>query len=194
MGTDHNIILGWGYCIPLEVWNQFRKETIDEWITSERVYWKKRKLEDSYDFDDEGDMNSDDFNDSYACRLNSTLEEIEETFEKEYRFISHEGTLKNGEDGCVFLGDKEDMEYLFCRKIGGALAWLCEEFQDMQNISTLSFSIKLSPKEWMCIDEVNECNMKQQKLFEKLPEKVQNFLLKFPTEKYYSRWLFSYAS
>ena len=220
MGTDHAIVVGYGFRIPLKLWNSFRTKVHMDWKEKQKRWWKKRKTEDSYDPEEEGSSYSE--NDIYQLDVETDFCKITDPdSDATFDFLS-QGSYSNTLDNLYVFIVKRDDEYtsLMNRKIGGAMmGWFSrlepsgdpvrapsQPFDHMQGISSLEFSIDLDGgsdgeselyKDWITKDGSWSEDTLHRKdflnFFNSLPDPLKKFLEQYPREKFYSKWLFSYA-
>lgn len=202
MGTDHCILVAYGYRIPLTIWNEFRKACHLNWKDENKAFWKKRKLEPDYDENDEGSYYSESDPEQLDTECNLTDLVCSDAFHSQ-------GVYSHDLEHLYVLISDNSLEYihLMNRKIGGAMmGWFGENpsrepfqpFDHLQNVSSLDFSVQLedpsSFQDWVLDDNTWHVDTQHRKTFlASLPEPVKKFLEQFPTEKYYNRWVFAYG-
>lgn len=197
MGTDHAIIIGWGYRIPIKVWKDFCQKSFEDWKEETTRYWKKRKTEPDYDPDNEGscedfDTIKRDWDKNYYTGINL----IEEPETNDNFMFFQQGSYKEG--GYVFICSKREFVHLMDRKIGGSTLGYFSQFEHMQNVNSLDFSVALdyseSMQDWKNDDgSWSEHTQEIKDFLNSLPELLRKFLEQFPTETYYNQWLFGYG-
>jgi hypothetical protein len=191
MGCDHEIIVGFGYRIPISKWNAFKNSLHERQLRSKKIKVQRN-----------GNVNSSDDESEYDDTFIDAEWEIGAIegccdTPKTHGFTSQGHCLTNEEEGYVFIYNiKDDHNYLMSRKIGGALSWLCTGFEHMQNISTLIFSIKLQHdfEDWKL--ESGEWEQNTQKRIDfvnGLPQCLKEFIETLSVTEYYNQWLFSCA-
>lgn len=156
MGTDHAIVIAWGFRVPLKLWNEFRKKVHANWKEQQRLYWKKRKTEDSYSPDEEGSYYSED--DAHHLDVETDFNKITDPgSDANFEFFSQAAYATNDVNLYVLIAKKgQGFEYLMDRKIGGAMMGMFKcEFEHMQNISSLEFSVDLEDGPELCKDWKN---------------------------------------
>ena len=187
MGTDHAILVGWGYRIPVSEWSAFKK------ALQEKSRQTKRHCREGDDSWDEYDLN--------ANWLISDFEGHNEV-PKTHGFVSQGLTTKEDDEASpksyVLIYHRSSVEHLMDRKVGGSLAWTCSHFDHMQNISTLSFSVQLEwDWDWHLVTdetlELPEGELSRRDLICGLPDHLREFIVSLSPKHYYNRWLFSYA-
>jgi len=172
MGTDHAIIIAWGYRIPVKNWNGF-KQLLEE--TAELS--KRRRVDEDGDSYEEMDFDAEYF-----------IGEIEGHNERPETHGFADQSNCGDDEGYVLIYDLgEDYQWLMDRKIGGALAWTTQGFRHMQNVPSLSFSVQLEHR----IDDDEE--ERRTAFLAELPEQLADFLRSLDVTLHYNRWLFSYA-
>jgi len=193
MGTDHVIVTGWGFRIPLKLWEEYKVKLRKEWLANYKKEYENRREAKKRKVDNDEEWESEDidelYGDDWAIDTEIGIEKFEECITKEqsWLFFSQGKTIENG---YVFICDrlKDDYQFLMHQKIGGATAWLCSDFEHMQNVKDLALSIRLEyPGAYENWRERFE-NFQQE-----LPEFVQDFLNELPVKEYYSRWLFGFG-
>lgn len=175
MGTDHVIVLAWGFRIPVKEWNAFKE------MLRENAELSKRRRRRTSDDDDE-----DDYYDDMSNDVEDLIAEIEGHNQppEGHGFADQCGD----DDGYVFIYDLEESERLMDRKIGGALAWTTKGFEHMQSVPTLFFSVQLEHE----LGPEDEAERRTEMLKD-VPEELADYLATLDTREYYNRWIFSYA-
>lgn len=184
MGTDHAIIIAWGFRIPISVWNKFKEE-----LKQLEQSTKRRKVDEEW-------------GDSYS-ETDFDFELLIEQFEAcvyppldnpTHGFKSQENV---GGEGFVLVYDLEQLfETLMDRKVGGALSWFTKGYNHMQNVDSLAFSVKLDwdAEDWQLEDGTwHEDTQRRKDFISRLPAKLREFVAALPIAVHYNRWLFGYA-
>jgi hypothetical protein len=196
MGCDHAIVVGLGYRIPIKEWTAFKVKRVESLqvkrVESLQLRSKKIKLQDNFE-EDEGFCDGDD--DIDCDDIDWEIGQIEGHNErpKTHGFISQDNCT---DSGYVFIYNLESAVYLMDRKIGGAMSWMCNGFEHMHNVSTLNFSIQLEYEfeDWKLESgEWHEDTQQRKDFVEGLPQLLKDFINTLPVNKYYNKWLFSYA-
>lgn len=193
MGTDHDIVIAKGYRIPFSIWNAFRNDVHAKFKEEQRQYWKKRKIEDSYDPEEEGDEYIE--NDSYQLDIETDFVAITEPdTDCTFAFFS-QGTYSHSDENSnkyVLIAKKDSaFDYLMSRKIGGAMMGHftgANAFEHMQNVESLDFSIDLEG-----VSSYSDDTVEVEIFLNSLPELLKDFLKQFPARQYYSLWIFGYG-
>jgi hypothetical protein len=202
MGCDHAIIVGFGYRIPINMWNEFKNSLQQRQLKSKKVkiYRSTKQMKQTTLI---GDIISDEGEDSSYddtfIDADWEIDAIEGHSERPttHGFATQDNCLKEEEEGYVFIYSiHAPYEYLIDRKIGGAMSWICSRFEHMQNVSTLNFSIKLQHdhEDWkLDSGEWHEETQQRKDLLARVPEFLKDFLETLSVQEHYNQWLFSYA-
>lgn len=187
MGCEQEIIIAWGYRIPEKEWEAFVQQLKERPPAREALEAGAPSLlpelcaiiAEYVDFAAETEKLIERMTDSPGFFDGSDS----------YRFV-YQSKCSHDDEVYAFIFDTHKDCITMDRTVGGSCLWMYKEFEHMQNIPTLSFSVQLDYNTDV-VPRDDDDHIKS--MMKDMPQELSDWLASLSDRKYFNKWLYSHA-